>query len=60
MCSSDLYERALDVRQADVADVDEMQEAGKVVVNALEAGLEFAHGLFSAPFVRRAVVSAPP
>lgn len=50
------HERPLDVRQSNVADVDVVQEAREVVVDALEAGLEFAHmvcpTIRSASFIR--------
>src|SRR4030095_5147416 len=36
-------ERALDVRQADVADIDIVEEPGKIVINALETGLQLTH-----------------
>src|SRR5262245_56992730 len=36
-------EGALDVRQADVADIDIVQQAGEIVIDALETGLQLAH-----------------
>jgi hypothetical protein len=40
-------ERALDVGQTDVADVQVVQQTGEVVVDALEAGFQFAHPIIS-------------